>query len=186
MSEEEPIPFKKFEDYVSTINPSVGYLDGIPLSSVGSMSPQSNRAKETTEDSVFDIGDFHDGKFDDGAGIHKATVEIQEDYELWDGSKLVEICGGHGDRENCRILLDPKQFLELLKWGEQERPNLEKLAYGQLAKGDTALVDDPLSKEEWSDTGRRIHDQAIAGVILKASDYPHLNLPTTKGRTDEY
>ncbi len=67
-------------------------------------------------------------RLDDGKSIHEATVWIQDDYSLLDGSKLVEIYGGHGDCENCQILLDPKQFLELLKWGEANRVVLERLA----------------------------------------------------------
>lgn len=106
----------------------------------------------------------HDGKLDEDAHIAYGEIRklgFKQGLMLFDGSVICD--------------LTAKQALSLLAWLLQERANLEELA--RELKEDTVLVDDPCSKEEWQDTGKRIHDQDIASIILKASDWSHLNLP---------
>lgn len=75
----------------------------------------------------------HNGNLDDRPqhDDYHASVEIQEDWGLCDGSKIVEIYGGRGDCENCRVLLEPVQALSLLVWLKQEIPELERLTKEQ-------------------------------------------------------
>lgn len=75
----------------------------------------------------------HNGRLDDRLATHDyhADVELQEDYGMCDGSRVVVIAGGRGDCENSRILLEPAQALSLLDWLLQERDELTRLAKEQ-------------------------------------------------------
>lgn len=75
----------------------------------------------------------HNGRLDDRLATHDyhADVEMQEDYGMCDGSRVIVIAGGRGDCENSRILLEPAQALSLLDWLLQKRDELTRLAKEQ-------------------------------------------------------
>lgn len=72
----------------------------------------------------------HNGNLDNRPvhDLWHASVEIQPNYSLMDGSQLVAIQGGYGDCESSYVSIDPKQALSLLEWLNQNREKLEGLS----------------------------------------------------------
>lgn len=72
----------------------------------------------------------HDGNLDQypSSSDLRASVTVQENFFT---PHVVEISGGYGDCENCRVLIDPTQAISLRAWLIQESPELERFAKEQ-------------------------------------------------------